>query len=56
MAKIRRNVERDNEVNRQLGELGWIVIRFWEDEIKKEPDACVGKVADAIQERIQCQI
>jgi DNA mismatch endonuclease, patch repair protein len=27
--KIERNIQRDDEVNEQLDELGWTVIRFW---------------------------
>ena len=40
LPKIERNIARDAEVNRILGEEGWTVIRFWEDEIKKDPVAC----------------
>lgn len=48
--KIRRNMERDNEVNRILLGMGWKVLRFWDDEIKKKPDECVRAVQEAIQE------
>jgi DNA mismatch endonuclease (patch repair protein) len=34
--KIRRNVQRDEEVNRQLIALGWQVLRIWESEINKD--------------------
>ena len=38
--KLRRNRERDREVNRRLGEHGWIVLRYWThddvDEIADE--------------------
>jgi DNA mismatch endonuclease, patch repair protein len=30
--KLRRNVERDRDTDRRLGELGWDVIRIWEHE------------------------
>ena len=33
--KISRNRERDDEINKKLLFLGWTVIRFWGDEIKK---------------------
>ena len=39
--KISRNIERDNEVDKELLFLGWTVIRFWGDEIKKDPNMCV---------------
>ena len=34
--KIERNIERDKEVNEKLKSEGWIVLRFWGKEIKKE--------------------
>ncbi len=42
--KIERNIQRDSEVNAGLEELGYTVFRFWESEIKKELDTCLGKV------------
>ena len=39
--KLRRNVERDKEVNDKLLEMNWIVLRFWESEVKKNINACV---------------
>lgn len=41
---LSRNVERDHEVNDELTELGWLVLRFWESDIKKDLDACVKEV------------
>jgi DNA mismatch endonuclease, patch repair protein len=46
--KISRNVERDDEVNKQLLFLGWTVIRFWGKDIKKNVDECVRVVEEAI--------
>jgi len=43
-AKIKRNMGRDKEVNRELKKRGWKVIRFWEHEIKKNPGKCVEKI------------
>lgn len=37
-AKIRRNIERDQEVNRILESEGWQVVRFWGREIQKNID------------------
>jgi len=42
--KIERNIERDKEVNDTLAAMGWIVIRFWEDEIIKDIEKCVERV------------
>ena len=34
--KLRRNVERDREVNDELTEEGWLVLRYWDSDIKKQ--------------------
>ena len=48
--KIKRNIERDDEVNKQLFLLGWIVLRFWDVEINKELDECVRTIIDVIND------
>lgn len=50
ISKISRNRERDDEVNKQLLSLGWTVIRFWGDDIKKNLDECVRVIEEAIFE------
>jgi DNA mismatch endonuclease (patch repair protein) len=42
--KIERNMQRDMEVTQTLLRQGWIVIRFWEHEIKKSLEGCAGEV------------
>ena len=49
--KIERNMERDKEVNEQLQSDGWIVLRFWGNEIKKNAQGCADKIEMAIKER-----
>ena len=49
--KIKRNMERDREVDALLNGLGWTVLRFWDVEIKKDPDGCVEAVKEAIFEK-----
>jgi len=39
--KIERNMQRDSEINKKLQILGYKVFRFWENEIKKEPQKCI---------------
>ena len=51
-AKIRRNMARDNEVNRRLKADGWIVLRFWDNDINKHLDDCVRAVKEAVFERM----
>ena len=46
--KITRNMERDEDVNKQLMFRGWTVLRFWGDEIKKNTDECVKVIEEAI--------
>ncbi|MBU2948182.1 very short patch repair endonuclease [Zobellia uliginosa] len=44
IAKIERNMQRDEEVNAELERLGYKVFRFWETEVKKELDRCLAEV------------
>ena len=46
--KITRNLERDDEINKKLLFMGWIVIRFWGNEIKKNTDECVRVIEETI--------
>ena len=46
--KIKRNMERDREVDRQLAAEGWTVLRFWEKDIRKETERCISIIEDAI--------
>lgn len=48
ISKISRNKERDDEVNKKLLFMGWTVIRFWENDIKKHTDECVKVIEEAI--------
>lgn len=46
--KIARNIEHDDEVNKQLLFLGWTVIRFWGKDIMKNTDECIRVVEETI--------
>lgn len=46
--RISRNMERDDEVNKQLLFMGWTVIRFWGKDISKKTDECVRVIEEAI--------
>lgn len=50
--KIARNRERDEEVNKQLLFLGWTVIRFWGNDIKKYTDECIKIIEENIFEKM----
>lgn len=46
--KIKRNIERDRDIDRELRAGEWTVLRFWGKDIKKDPDACVAAIEEAI--------
>ena len=49
--KIERNMQRDKEVNEKLRSEGWIVLRFWGKEIKRDVCACADTIQKAWEER-----
>lgn len=49
--KIERNIQRDIEVNKQLTEEGWIVLRFWGHDIKKNCCKCADKIQESLKEK-----
>ena len=56
ISKIERNIQRDHENDQKLKALGWTVIHFWGDEIKKSPDECVRVIEEAILENLITKI
>ena len=42
--KIERNMERDFIITQDLIEQGWLVLRFWDFEIKKDVKSCADKI------------
>lgn len=50
--KISRNMERDNEINKQLLFMGWTVIRFWGKDILKDVDTCIQVVEETIWDTV----
>lgn len=44
IAKIERNIQRDLENNIALKSAGFVVIRFWEHEIKVDAPSCMAKI------------
>lgn len=45
--KIEHNIERDQEVNEELKKEGYTILRFWGQEIVKDPGGCADKVEAA---------
>jgi len=48
--KIERNIKRDNENEKKLENIGWIVLRFWGSEITKNLLPCVKEIKETIFE------
>jgi len=49
IAKIERNMQRDNEVNQELQRLGYTVFRFWQKEIDLNLEGCLKTVLNHLQ-------
>lgn len=49
--KIERNIQRDIDVNKQLTEEGWTVLRFWGCDIKKNCSECADKIQEILKEK-----
>lgn len=48
--KISRNIERDNEKDKQLKALGWTTIHFWGNDIKRNTNGCLKVIEETILE------
>lgn len=49
--KIERNIQRDIEVTNKLQSEGWIVLRFWGNQIKKNLTECADTIERTIRQR-----
>ncbi len=47
--KIRKNTQRDKEVNALLKSEGWKVLRIWEHAVRDNPEACARQVIRALE-------
>lgn len=47
--KIKRNVERDTEINRYYQQKDWHILRIWEHEVKKDFDNTLLKIKKFIE-------
>lgn len=52
LPKIEKNIQRDEEIAKELHALGWQVLRFWGKDILKNLDDCISDIQDAILEDI----
>lgn len=46
--KIEGNKRRDTSVSRKLRKDGWRVLRFWEHQMRLEPEKCLAKIKDKL--------
>lgn len=52
LKKISYNMGHDKQVNAELKQLGWTVIRFWErHQVLKDLDYCTDTILDAIRKK-----
>jgi DNA mismatch endonuclease (patch repair protein) len=50
IAKIERNMGRDKAVNEYLRSKGWVVLRFWGLQVKKNLRVCINSIEHEIDE------
>lgn len=46
--KIERNISRDEDINKRLKAMGWVVLRFWGKDIKKNTESCIKIIEEAV--------
>lgn len=49
--KFERNIARDKKVTKHLEEDGWIVLRFWEEDINKNIEKCVSTIINELNRK-----
>lgn len=49
--KINRNIERDYDISSHYSEEGWILLRFWEHEVKNDLDSVVKTIEYFVNEK-----
>lgn len=48
--KIKKNIDRDQQVNRELRKKNWVVVRLWESEISRNLNGCFDKIRRCLEE------
>lgn len=51
ISKIERNIARDKEVTDRLQQEGWLVLRFWGNEIQSDASRCADIIEESLRER-----
>lgn len=47
--KIEKNIKRDKANNKNLKQRGWIVLRYWEHQIKHDIQRCIDQIVDLLK-------
>jgi DNA mismatch endonuclease (patch repair protein) len=50
---IKKNKQRDKIVNKQLREEGFIVLRFWDDQVERQLTQCLGKIRKMLKSQTE---
>ena len=53
IAKIEENMARDIRVDKELIDLGWQPLHFWEKDVLKDTDACVDSILSLLIEKYE---
>lgn len=53
LTKLSRNVARDEEVTSLLTAAGWRVIRVWESDVMRDPDAVTRRVVRVLRSHVR---
>lgn len=51
IAKMQRNVARDDFVTAELRGKGWLVLRYWESNVKKDLERAADRITRVVQKR-----
>lgn len=51
LTKIKENMNRDEKVNKELKEMGWMVLRFWSKDVQKNTEECIKTVEEIVFNR-----
>jgi DNA mismatch endonuclease (patch repair protein) len=51
VAKLERNAARDDYVTNVLASEGWVVLRFWESDTKRELERVANEIARTVRDR-----
>jgi DNA mismatch endonuclease (patch repair protein) len=49
--KIARNIKRDRAADATLAEMGWDVVRIWDQDVKADATECARRVTEALSAR-----